>query len=157
MVNSWQAHCLSYNPYERQHYMATQRKIKNTTKAATKQANKAKAAPAKQTAATVTPIADDKQQLAAAFRLAAPSLRNVFQAKFTPLDLSKHTSAKPTDRDEAFIKAIRAVYGTKPFSHKQTGADTGNMARAIHIGYIKATGNTDANGDKLYSAVSNKA
>lgn len=137
--------------------MATSRKINVTSKRNTNAAIKAKPAKQAKQAATVTPITDDKTLLAAAFKLAAPDLRNVFQAKFTKLDLSKHTSAQSTPRDEAFIKAIRNVYGTKPFSHKQTGADTGNMARAIHIGYIKATGGKNADGDALYSAVSNKA
>ena len=126
---------------------------KSSTKQATKHANKA--------SATVTPITDDKTLLAAAFALATAKFdikpRNVFQAKYSKLDLTKHTGAQLTDRDHAFAKALRNVYNDKPFSHKQTGADTGNMARAIHIGLIKATGKTNADGDALYTAVSNKA
>ena len=133
---------------------------KTISKAASIIANKAaikiKAAPIAKPSVAVAPVikqavlSDDKIALNAAFQAKMPTARPVFQTKFKPLNLAAHKPQSCSDRDNAFISALRSVYGNKPFTHKQSGADSGNLARAINLKLIAQAG-VDADNNTLYS------
>lgn len=95
-------------------------------------------------------LSDDKIALNAAFQAKMPTARPVFQTKFKPLNLAAHKPQSCSDRDNAFISALRSVYGNKPFTHKQSGADSGNLARAINLKLVAQAG-VDADNNTLYS------
>lgn len=131
------------------------RKLTNT-KATTKKATVTNKAKAGKQAATVKPVAkavasaapatvaapkalsDTKQALNKAFLAALPTARPIFQAKYKPLNLEAHNPTHASERDSAFIKALRSVYGSKPFTQADSGADSGNLARAIKLNLVLA-------------------
>lgn len=123
------------------------RKAKQAAKAFTakakpaKKAGKAKAEIAE--APTKKPLSDVKNKLNKAFLEKLPAARPVFQSKFKPLNLAGHTPQGASERDEAFLFAIKRVYGDKPFTQADSGADSGNLARAINLGRIKQAGKID--------------
>lgn len=100
-------------------------------------------------------LSDDKQALNAAFLAKLPLARPIFQRKFKPLNLAAHKPQFASERDYAFIHAIKTVYGDKPFTHKQSGADSGNLARAIALKLICEAGKNSDN-ETLYKYVSQK-
>ena len=73
----------------------------------------------------------------------------------TAIDLSKHNPVSPTDRDNAFIHAIKTVYNTKPFTAADLRADTGNIARAVKLGMLQSLGIID--GAEQFKLATNKA
>lgn len=116
------------------------------TKAATVTTGSAKAvatALAEKLQAPVKQLSDEKQALNKAFLAVLPTARPIFQAKFKPLNLEAHKPTHATDRDTAFIKAIKSVYGNKPFTQQQSGADSGNLARAIALKLVTSAGELD--------------
>jgi hypothetical protein len=79
--------------------------------------------------------------------------RPVFgQTRFTPIK-APHVTLSATKRDDAFFRAIKAVYGTKPFTQYEIGADTGNMARSLGMKRIELTGESDDLGHAYYRLV----
>lgn len=123
----------------------------NTKTKATKPATSKKAKAATQhsgKASTVAQavIADVKTQYAdlnKAF-LSKYNKRPIFGEKRpTPVDYSKHNPVNPTDRDNAFIHAIKTVYNTKPFSASDIRCDTGNIARAVKLNMLQSLGVKD--------------
>ena len=127
---------------------------KSAAKNAAKKLVKAAATPAKKAsepkaAAPVKTLSDVKQKLNAAFISKMPQARPVFQAKFKPLALDKHSPNHASERDEAFIYALKSVYGANTFTQRETGADSGNLARAVNLGRIKQAGK-NADGDSLF-------
>lgn len=61
----------------------------------------------------------------------------------TPVDYSKHNPVNPTERDYAFIHAVKTVFGTKPFNASDLRADTGNIARAVKLNMLQSLGIVD--------------
>ena len=68
------------------------------------------------------------------------TLSNIFRgAKAkprTPIDAARHAGANATARDETFTKAVRDIYGAKPFP--RLDVDAGNLSRAIALGRLAA-------------------
>lgn len=132
------------------------------TKKSQKPAANVKNAGATESTTTIkkTPITADQAKanaaehivkLNAVFTSAYPG-RPVFgQRRFTPLNPAAHTPQSESARDTAFIKALRTVYGDKPFTQQNTGADTGNLQRALSLKLIAATGKNDDNGHPYYA------
>lgn len=105
--------------------------------------------------ANVNAAAEHYKALNAAF-LSKYNKRPIFGEKRpTPIDLEKHNPASATDRDNAFIHAIRTVYGEKPFTTADIKCDTGNIARAIKLGMLQSLGTVD--GNEQFKAVIAKA
>ena len=102
-------------------------------------------------------LSDEKQLLNAAFIAKLPTARPIFQAKYKPLNLAAHKPQMPSERDYAFIHALKAVYGDKAFTHKQCGADAGNLSRAINLKLITLCDNITSDNQHLYKLVSNIA
>ena len=102
-------------------------------------------------------LSDEKQLLNAAFIAKMPNARPIFQAKYKPLNLAAHKPQNPSERDYAFISALKAVYGNKAFTHKQCGADAGNLSRAINLNLITLCDNITSDNQHLYKLVSNIA
>ena len=73
----------------------------------------------------------------------------------TPVDYSKHNPVSLTDRDNAFIHAIKTVYGEKPFTANDVRCDTGNIARAVKLTMLQSLGIND--GVESFKLASNKA
>lgn len=88
-------------------------------------------------------LSDVKQALNAAFMEKLPTARPIFQAKFKPLNLAAHTPTHATDRDTAFVSALRKVYGSKPFTQADSGADSGCLARAVALKLVTIEGTVD--------------
>ena len=132
-----------------------------TTKPATKAAAKGKAS-VKHTgdakAVAVALKSDAANQYAAlntAF-LSKYNKRPIFGEKRpTPVDYSKHNPVSPTERDNAFINAIKTVLGNKPFTANDLRADTGNIARAVKLGMLQSLGIID--GLESFKLATNKA
>jgi hypothetical protein len=106
-------------------------------------------------AANVAVAATKYAELNKAF-LSKYNKRPIFGEKRpSPVDYAKHNPANPTERDYAFIHAIRTVYADKSFTSADIRCDTGNIARAVKLNMLQSLGTVD--GVETFKAVSNKA
>lgn len=110
------------------------KQVANKTDYNAKLLTQAKAAQAKIEARKA--VAADKAALNTAFNSKLATARPVFQDKFNPLNLDAHNPQSASERDDAFLYALKTVYAKKPFTHIQSGADSGCLARAINLGNV---------------------
>jgi hypothetical protein len=95
--------------------------------------------------------ADLIAKLNAHYNGALPTSRPVFgQPKQAPLNLTATNPRNPSERDYAFIRALRDCVNSEPFTQKQIACDSGNLARGIKLNLITITDKADEFGNPYY-------